>query len=54
LAAEAHFKLVSIHPFVDGNSRRARLLMNCVLMMRGYPPVDGGDSAYDKRAANAV
>jgi Fic family protein len=38
LAAEAHFKLVSIHPFVDGNGRTARLLMNCLLMMRGYPP----------------
>jgi fido (protein-threonine AMPylation protein) len=37
-AAEAHFKLVSIHPFVDGNGRTARLLMNCLLMMRGYPP----------------
>lgn len=37
-AAEAHFRLVSIHPFVDGNGRTARLLMNCLLMMRGYPP----------------
>lgn len=38
LAAEAHFRLVSIHPFVDGNGRTARLLMNLLLMQKGYPP----------------
>ena len=38
LAAEAHFRLVSIHPFVDGNGRTARLLMNLILLMGGYPP----------------
>lgn len=38
LAAEAHFRLASIHPFIDGNGRTARLLMNCLLMMHGYPP----------------
>ena len=37
-AGEAHFRLVTIHPFVDGNGRTARLLMNLLLMMRGYPP----------------
>lgn len=37
-AALAHFHLVSIHPFVDGNGRTARLLMNLVLMKHGYPP----------------
>lgn len=37
-AAEAHYRLVSIHPFVDGNGRTARLLMNCLLMSHGYPP----------------
>lgn len=37
-AALAHFKLVHIHPFVDGNGRTARLLMNLILMADGYPP----------------
>jgi len=37
VAAEAHFKLVSIHPFVDGNGRTARLLMNLILIMHDYP-----------------
>ncbi len=38
LAAEAHYRLVSIHPFVDGNGRTARLMMNMILLMSGYPP----------------
>lgn len=38
IAADAHFRLVSIHPFVDGNGRTARLLMNLLLMQIGYPP----------------
>uniref|UniRef100_A0A7E4VR13 protein adenylyltransferase n=1 Tax=Panagrellus redivivus TaxID=6233 RepID=A0A7E4VR13_PANRE len=39
LAALAHYKLVFIHPFVDGNGRTARLLMNFILMQAGFPPV---------------
>ncbi len=38
MAADAHFKLVMIHPFVDGNGRTTRLLMNLLLMQKGYPP----------------
>ncbi len=38
IAADAHFKLVSIHPFPDGNGRTSRLLMNLILMQAGYPP----------------
>lgn len=37
-AADAHYRLVTIHPFVDGNGRTARLLMNLILLMAGYPP----------------
>lgn len=37
-AAEAHYRLATIHPFVDGNGRTARLLMNLLLIMYGYPP----------------
>ena len=36
-AAHAHFWLVDIHPFVDGNGRVARLLMNLLLLQTGYP-----------------
>ncbi|MEK7523829.1 MAG: Fic family protein [Patescibacteria group bacterium] len=38
IAADAHLKFVSIHPFIDGNGRTARLLMNLLLMQKGYPP----------------
>lgn len=36
---DAHFRLVAIHPFSDGNGRTARLLMNLLLLRSGYPPV---------------
>lgn len=36
-AAILHYKLVEIHPFIDGNGRVSRLLMNLVLMKHGYP-----------------
>ncbi|MCI5048448.1 MAG: Fic family protein [Aquisalinus sp.] len=39
IAIEAHFKLVAIHPFDDGNGRTARLLMNLILLRSGYPPL---------------
>jgi Fic family protein len=38
LAVDAHFKFVSIHPFIDGNGRTGRLLMNLLLIQSGFPP----------------
>jgi Fic family protein len=38
-AARVHADFVKIHPFVDGNGRTSRLLMNLELMKSGYPPV---------------
>ena len=38
IAAQTHYKIVTIHPFVDGNGRTARLIMNLLLLQTGYPP----------------
>ena len=38
LAAQAHHRLAAIHPFIDGNGRTARLVMNLILFKQGYPP----------------
>lgn len=38
-AIEAHYRLVTIHPFVDGNGRTARLLLNSMLLENGYVPI---------------
>lgn len=37
LAAEMHERLVTIHPYIDGNGRTSRLLMNLILLQHGYP-----------------
>lgn len=37
LAAEMHERLVTIHPYIDGNGRTSRLVMNLVLLKHGYP-----------------
>lgn len=36
LASYAHRRLVEIHPFIDGNGRISRLLMNLILINHGY------------------
>ena len=38
-ALEAHYKLVEIHPFIDGNGRTARLLMNLILLRTHVLPM---------------
>ena len=43
-AAQLHKRFVFIHPFIDGNGRLARLLMNTALIQDGYmlaiiPPI---------------
>lgn len=37
-AALAHIELASIHPFVDGNGRVSRMVVNWLLMREGWPP----------------
>lgn len=37
LAADMHEKIVTVHPFIDGNGRTSRLIMNLVLLMNGFP-----------------
>lgn len=39
VAAVFHHRLTSIHPFINGNGRTARLAMNFILMRHGYPPI---------------
>ena len=46
LAALVHLRLVTIHPFTDGNGRVSRLMMNLVLAKAGFPMLD---IPYEKR-----
>lgn len=36
LAADMHEKIVSVHPFIDGNGRTCRLIMNLILLANGF------------------
>lgn len=55
LAAEMHERLVTIHPFIDGNGRTSRLVMNLILLQNGYPIVSlRGDADNRKRYYHAL
>ena len=47
LAADMHEKVVGVHPWIDGNGRTSRLLMNLILMQNGFPiaRIAGDDDA---------
>ena len=55
VAAYLHNELVRIHPFIDGNGRTSRLLMNLYLFRHGYPIVSlKSDSDSKLRYYNAL
>jgi Fic family protein len=39
-AALFHLDFEGVHPFIDGNGRTGRLILNLMLMQQGYPPID--------------
>lgn len=57
-AAWLHIELATIHPFIDGNGRTARLLMNLALIQSGHPitiipPMLRGDYISALQASNS-
>jgi len=56
ISAEFHLRIVSIHPFYDGNGRTARILMNLILTRYGFPPIiikENEVDAYSQYLAHA-
>jgi len=39
LSIETHYRFVKIHPFIDGNGRIARLILNLILLQNNYTPI---------------
>lgn len=55
LAAEVHERIVTIHPFIDGNGRTSRLVMNLILLQNGYVIANiKGDNENRMRYYNAL
>jgi fido (protein-threonine AMPylation protein) len=55
LASEMHGRLVTIHPFIDGNGRTSRLVMNLTLLRNGYPIANiSGDARERENYYNAL
>jgi Fic family protein len=56
IAFDYHVRFLTIHPFLDGNGRTARILMNLLLIAHNYPPVivrDDEKDLYNKHIAHA-
>ena len=55
LAADMHEKVVTVHPYIDGNGRTSRLIMNLILLQNGFPIANiKGDNASRLSYYNAL